>query len=148
MRTLLICFAIVAVFSGLVWYWFFRELTPDQKLARFMKEEGDKGKFFSTTIDGRPMHFYLKSCKVYLLDLNGDKVKQEKVLEPSFYPWFTVCAEQEMHVEGEYLRVYLRDVAIGAGGGNTGGGEYRSKDGRKWEKHTGKGWRPVEEVQH
>jgi hypothetical protein len=50
-------------------------------------------------------------------------------------------------MEEGYLRVYLENRAFGAGGGNYSGGEYRSRNGKDWEKHTSKGWRPVAEAQ-
>ena len=47
----------------------------------------------------------------------------------------------------DYLYVYLANRAIGAGGGNTSGGNYRTKDGLTWEKRMDRGWEAVETAQ-
>lgn len=127
----------------------FRKRSPQEKLAALQEEVAPKGgEVFQTTLQGKPVAFLLIDCDVFLLDPNQeDGVGRTKVLQPGFYPWFKVCTGQSIKVEGPYVVVYLANRAIGAGGGNTSGGLYRSKDGVKWEKETSKGWRPVEEAQ-
>ena len=117
-------------------------------LAKLQKEVRPKGsEVFQTLIGGQPKAFLLLECKVYLLDTADKAIRREKVLEPGFYLGFTACTGQTIKTEGEYVMVYLAQQAVGAGGGNAGGGNYRSKDGRNWEKHTEKGWLPVAEAQ-
>lgn len=113
----------------------FRTPSDWERLAKLQKEVGSSGIVF------------LLGCKVFLLDLSGRKIRREKVLQTGFYPWFTTCVEQSMKLDGKHLRVWLSNTAIGAGGGNIGGGNYRSEDGRNWEKNTHEGCRPVSEAQ-
>jgi hypothetical protein len=124
--------------------------TPEELLARFSKEmEAKGGKVFQTNWNGQNLAFLQMDCKVYLLDASDRKeVKRTQVLQPGFYLWFTACTGQSMWTEDGYIKASLSNRAIGAGGGNTSGGTYRSKDGRVWEKWTSaKGWLPVEEAQ-
>lgn len=143
----LILLAVVLAAIALAAYLLFRTPGDAERLAKLQKEVGPSGIVFRTELNGRPLAFLLLGCKVYLLDLSGRKIRREKVLQPGFYPWFTTCIEQTMKLDGKYLRVWLSQTAIGAGGGNIGGGNYRSEDGRHWEKDTPDGWRPVSEAQ-
>ena len=142
--------AVVVLVAGLAFaaYRYFRTLTPAEKLARLQEEVKPKGgTVFQTELQGKSVAFLLLNCEVFLLDPAPKKVVREKVLQPGFYLWFTVNDGQSIERDGEYVKVRLSRVAFGAGGGNAGGGVYRSKDGRNWEKHTVSGWRPVAEVQ-
>ena len=122
--------------------------TPAQKLEALQAEVKPKGgQVFQTVLLGKPLAFLLLDCKVFQLDASGDEVTRTKVLSPGFYFGLDVCTGQSIRLESEFLRVDLSTQAIGAGGGNTTGGAYRSTDGVTWEKHTEKGWRPVAEAQ-
>ena len=147
MKFLLI--AIVAVLVVAASYTFFRKKSPEDLLAVFQKEMEPKGgTVFQTMLEGKNTAFLLLNCEVFLLDVADGKVKREKVLKPGFYLGFTACTDQSISAEGGYALANLANRAIGAGGGNTSGGAYRSKDGRVWEKKTSKGWRPVDEAQN
>jgi len=138
----------VAAFLGLWAYSLSNRSTPEQKLAALEKEVKPKGgEIFQTVLAGRPMVFLMLECSVYIIDASGEEIKKDKVLSPGFYFGLDVCTDQSISAEGEFVKVYLANRAIGAGGGNTSGGNYRSKDGMKWEKKTDKGWRPVDEAQ-
>ena len=128
---------------------YFRKKTPAEKLEALRKELGS-GEVFETDLGGKHLAFLLDDCKVYLLDASGDgdKVARTLVLKPGRVLWFTGCMDTKMWVEDGYLRVYLLNRQFGAGGGNASGGDYRSKDGVKWEKQARDGWYPVEEVQY
>lgn len=126
----------VAVFAGLSYYTMATKTTGEQKLAAL------KGEVFRTTLQGQPRVFLMDNCTLYLLDVSGEEIKRKEVLSTSFYFLLDSCDKQTIGVEGEYLRVYFHAQAAGAGGGNTTGGEYRSKDGLTWEKLDGGRWAP------
>jgi len=144
-------FIFIAIAAGLVIfasYSFFRKRSPAEQLAALQKEVGPKGGvIFQTQLQGKNTAFLLMNCEVFVLDLTQDKVKRTKVLTTGFYLGFTSCTGQSIAAEGGYVIAHLANRAIGAGGGNTSGGNYRSKDGLKWEKKTDKGWRAVEDAQ-
>ncbi len=110
-----------------------------------MSQKG--GRVFEATLHGVPVAFLLQDCSVYLLNASGDSVRRTKVLSTEFYLGFTVCSRQSIHADDDYVQVTLGKTAIGAGGCCAAGGNYRSKDGRAWEKDMPKGWRPLEEAQ-
>lgn len=126
-----------------------REPTPQEKLAALEQEVTPSGGIvLRQELQGQPKAFLLQDCKLYVLDASGPgKVTRTQVLQPGFYPWFTACTGQSIRFESGYLRVELSNMAFGAGGGNLSGGSYRSLDGLTWEKHTAKGWLPVDEAQ-
>jgi hypothetical protein len=136
----------VAAFAALWAYSvFWSKTSPRQRLAALQKEVKPKGgEVFQTVLMGKPVAFLLLDCAVFLLDTTGEDVKRNKVLTPGFYFWLDVCTGQSISAEGEYVNVFLANRAIGAGGGNTTGGSYRSKDGITWEKKTEKGWQQVD----
>lgn len=117
-------------------FFLLRKRSPEQKLRELERE----GTVFQTRLQGRPVAFLVSNCSVYLLDPSGRKVKRTKVLKPGFYLGFTTCLGQSIRAEGEFVLVTLENRAIGAGGGNTSGGFYRSRDGITWEKKMGEGW--------
>jgi hypothetical protein len=130
-------------------YDFFRKKSPEEKLEALRKEVAPKGgTILRAELGGKPVYFLALDCKVFLLDPAAEKVKQTKVLQTGFYLGFTACMEHSIQQEGEYVIAYLANRAIGAGGGNTSGGTYRSKDGIQWEKKMGAKWRPVDEAQN
>jgi hypothetical protein len=149
LRKLLILLLGAGVLLWLGASYLFRKKTPEEKLTSLQKEVAPKGgEVFRTTLKGKPVAFLLIDCELFLLDpTKEDGVGRTKVLQPGFYPWFKACTGQSIKVEGKYVMVYLANRAIGAGGGNTSGGMYRSEDGLTWEKETSKGWKPVEEAQ-
>ena len=138
----------VAAFAGLWAYSVLSRKTPAQQLAALQAEVKPKGGIvFETTLNGKPLVFLVQSCKVYLLDASAKRVERTQVLRTGFYFGLDVCGDQSIGAEGEYVNVFLSTQAIGAGGGNTTGGNYRSKDGVAWEKKTEKGWLPVDQAQ-
>ncbi len=146
-RLVLIAFALLAVALGLLAACR-RPKTPDELLEAFGKEMAPKGgRLFRAELENRNLAFLLMDCKVYLLTVAEGKVRREQVLRTGFYFGLTTCMGQSMRVEGGYVIAELSNRAIGAGGGNTSGGTYRSADGVHWEKKTGKGWRNVDDAQ-
>ena len=139
---LLMMFSVGAIAFAALWtYTIMSKTTPEQKLATFQKEVRPKGgQIFRTILIGKPVVFLLLDCSVFVLDATGEEIKQNKVLSPGFYFGLDVCTDQSISTEGEYVKVYLANRAIGAGGGNTSGGYYRSKDGLTWEKQNGNTW--------
>jgi len=135
----------LAVFAG---YSFFRKKSPEEKIEALRREVAPSGAvIFQAQLGGKQVSFLPKNCEVFVLDPTQDKVKRTKVLKPGFYLGFTACTDQSIKEEGGYVVAYLANRAIGAGGGNTSGGTYRTKDGFKWEKKFGGKWLPVEEAQ-
>ena len=146
-RVILVFLALLAVAAGL-WVAFRRQKTPDEVLDAFGKEMEPKGgRLFRAELRDRKLAFLMLDCKVYLLTVANGKVKQEKVLRTGFYFGLTVCTGQSMRMESGFVIAELSNRAIGAGGGNTSGGTYRSTDGVQWEKNTNKGWRNVDDAQ-
>ena len=139
----------LAAFAALWIYSLLSKKTPAQKLAALREEVKPKGgQVFETTLLDKPVAFLLEGCNLYILDPNGeDEVKRQKVLSPGFYFWLDTCTEQSIRKEGEFVLVYLANRAIGAGGGNTSGGHYRSRNGYDWEKNTETGWLPLNQAQ-
>jgi hypothetical protein len=117
-------------------FFLFRRRGPEQRLKELEKE----GTVFQTQLQGKPVAFLVSNCSVYLLDASGRKVKRTKVLKPDFYLGFTTCLGQSIRADGEFVLVTLENRALGAGGGNTSGGFYRSRDGVTWEKKLGEQW--------
>ncbi|WP_051669825.1 hypothetical protein [Bryobacter aggregatus] len=148
----MIRYSLIVVVLGLLAfaaYSLLRTRTVDEKLAALRKEMAPKGAtIFETVIQGKAAAFLLRDCAVYSIDLNSEKLDQTKVLKPGFYPWFTVCTDQTIRSENGYILVHLANQAIGAGGGNISGGDYRSLDGSIWEKRSGRVWLPVEKAQN
>ena len=137
----------IAAFAALWVYSISRKTTPEQKLQALETEVKAKGgQIFRTVLMGQPKVFLLLDCSLYLLDASGEEIKRDKVLTTGFYFGLAGCTDQSISIEGEYLNVYLANRAIGAGGGNTTGGNYRSKDGKSWEKKSAKGWHPVDDT--
>ncbi len=126
-----------------------RTPTTQEKLAALEQKVGPGGGIvLRQELQGQPKAFLLLDCKLYLLDASGPgTVARTQVLRPGFYPWFTACTGQSIRFESGYLQVELSNMAFGAGGGNISGGSYRSLDGVAWEKHTPRGWLPVEKAQ-
>lgn len=56
-------------------------------------------------------------------------MKRTKVLTAGFCLGFVVCTGQSIRAENGYVIVVHENRAIGAGGGDTSGGTYRSRDG-------------------
>ena len=152
-RTLLTQLAIlVAIGTAIVLALWVREIllrqTPAEKLTALAAEVKPKGgQIFQTVLQGKPLVFLLLDCKVFLVDASGKEVTRTKVLSTGFYFWLDGCTGQSIKADGGFVSVYLANLAIGAGGGNTSGGSYRTEDGLNWEKSTEKGWRPVAEAQ-
>lgn len=126
-----------------------RAPTLQEKLAALEEEVRPRGGIvFRAALQGQPKAFLLLDCKLYLLQAAGSgEVARTPVLQPGFYPWFTACTGQSIRLDAGQLRVELGNRALGAGGGNTSGGTYRSLDGLAWEKHTPRGWLAVERAQ-
>ncbi len=107
--------------------------SPAWRLERLQQEVAPKGgRVFQTTLSGEELAFLLQDCKLYKLEVTRRSLRRELVLKPDFYP-FAFCFEQSIERKGDALEVYLLMQALGAGGGNQGGGTYRSTDGRKWQ---------------
>jgi hypothetical protein len=107
--------------------------SPAWRLERLQQEVAPKGgRVFQTTLNGQELAFLLQDCKLYKLEVTRRSLRRELVLKPDFYP-FAFCFEQSIERKGDTLEVYLLMQALGAGGGNQGGGTYRSTDGRKWQ---------------
>jgi hypothetical protein len=114
--------------------------TDAERLDRFEEKIKAKGSVFRIELGGKPVAFLLMDCTVYLLTVANKEVVQDKVLGAGFYPWFTVCQHSTLEQDGEFVKVYLAKQAVGAGGGSVAGGNFRSKDGRSWEKKMDEGW--------
>ncbi len=135
----------VCVFAGLWIYELLTKQTPDDRLVALEKEVKPKGgSIFKTTLLGKPAIFLLLDCTVYLLQPTAEKIERKEVLSTGFYFGLTVCTNQSISKEGEFVKVYLSNQAIGAGGGNITGGYFRSKDGLIWEKMSGEGWKSLD----
>ena len=107
--------------------------SPARRLERLQQEVAPKGgRVFQTTLNNQEMAFLLQDCKLYKLEISRRSLRRELVLKPDFYP-FAFCFKQTIERKGDTLEVYLLMQALGAGGGNQGGGTYRSTDGRTWQ---------------
>ncbi|WP_094556344.1 hypothetical protein [Synechococcus sp. 1G10] len=107
--------------------------SPARRLERLQQEVAQKGgRVFQTTLNGEELAFLLQDCKLYKLEVTRRSLRRELVLKPDFYP-LAFCFEQSIERKGDTLEVYLLMQALGAGGGNQGGGTYRSTDGRQWQ---------------
>ncbi|EAQ76283.1 MULTISPECIES: hypothetical protein [unclassified Synechococcus] len=107
--------------------------SPAWRLERLRQEVASKGgRVFQTTLNGQEMAFLLQDCKLYKLEVSRRSLRRELVLKPDFYP-IAFCFKQTIERKGDTLEVYLLMQALGAGGGNQGGGTYRSTDGRTWQ---------------
>lgn len=138
----------VAVFAGLWMYAIATRKSGLQKLAALAEEVRPRGgQVFRTTLQGEQRVFLLDKCTLYSLDVSDTEIERTEVLSTDFYFFLDVCGKQTIEMEGEYLRVFFSTQAIGAGGGNTTGGDYRSKDGLFWEKRSGNEWVPRKEAQ-
>jgi hypothetical protein len=117
--------------------------TPSERLERLQKEVAPRGGVvFRTTLGGRPLDFLLLDCQVDLLDASHQPVLRQRVLEGDFYLGFTICQQSSIRDQDGYVKVNLRKPALGAGGGNVGGGTDRSRDGPTWERFLDGAWVP------
>jgi hypothetical protein len=108
--------------------------SPARRLERLQQEVAPKGgRVFQTTLHGRELAFLLQDCKLARLEVTRRGLHRELVLKPDFYP-FAFCFEQSITRQGDTLEVYLLMRALGSGGGNQGGGTYRSSDGIRWHR--------------
>jgi hypothetical protein len=119
-------------------------LPAPSPLQRLRSEaEREQGQALVAPLEGGSRALLLVKCELVQVDLASRELKRQRVLAPDFYPLascFDQCIEQR---PGE-LRVMLLMRALGSGGGNQGGGTYRSRDGRHWERlglrRTAVGW--------
>ena len=145
-RGLVVVLAVLVAMAAA--YWLFRKKTPVEHLAALEREVGPRGGVvLEAELEGGRVALLAVDCQVFRLDLSGRKVRRTRVLKTGFYLFPTVCLSQSLRVEDGYVVAYLENRAIGAGGGNTSGGTYRSLDGVRWEKYAKDGWLPVEEAQ-
>jgi hypothetical protein len=86
-----------------------------------------------------PLILGLSGCKLYRARIeHQDIVGWDVTLAADWgavsYPGFmTACVDESLAWDGQYVKVSLCARAIGAGGGCTNGGEYRSRTGaRPW----------------
>jgi hypothetical protein len=98
------------------------------------------GLTLETTVAGAKLTLLVANCKVYRLQVKGNRVEEIEVLRTGFLLWFSGCVGQSIRMAEGYIVVELINRELGAGGGNASGGVYRSRDGTDWEKHTRKGW--------
>lgn len=82
----------------------------------------------------------LKDCNVYR-SISEDHVivAWEKALDKPYYP-MGVCSRSELYAQGEYAQAFLCVLGMGAGGGCSAGGNYRTRDGQTWEKEIQGKW--------
>lgn len=115
--------------------------TPLERLQQEARR--DHGQVLETPLAGSSRALLLVKCELFLVDLASREPKRERVLAPDFYP-FASCFEQRIKQRHGELRVVLLMRALGSGGGNQGGGTYRSGDGRHWQRlgfrRTAAGW--------
>lgn len=84
---------------------------------------------------GQPTFLLVHDCEVHRVERReGGGVQWTTVLQPDFYPFWTVCQRQSLSVVAGTVTVVLGRQAIGAGGCCASGGTYRSVDGRIWKK--------------
>ena len=95
-----------------------------------------------------PLILGATDCKLYRATIeHQDIVGWQVTLAADWgatYPAFmTACLNESLAWDGKYVKVYFCARAIGAGGGCTNGGNYRSRTGaRPWEisLSNGKDW--------
>ncbi|MBM3763884.1 MAG: hypothetical protein FJW32_00710 [Acidobacteria bacterium] len=146
MKRFLFGFCVAA--SAAAGLWFFRTPTAEERMAAYEKAAATRGSvIYHTTLLDKHMIFEADNCRVYLLDNTGLDVQRTKVVRSGFYFFLDGCMEQNFSRDADYLYVYLSNRAIGAGGGNTSGGNYRTNDGLTWEKRMDRGWEAVETAQ-
>lgn len=82
----------------------------------------------------------LKDCTIYRsISSEGVITAWETSLSKPFYP-LGICSRSELTVEGDYVQAFLCVLGMGAGGGCSAGGNYRTQDGRVWEKEARGKW--------
>ena len=150
--TLLVLGAIAGgLLGGGFSYWRFGRPTPSaaDRWEAFRQAQLMTGaQLFAVQWNGAPMTFVLRDCSVYLAEEASDgMIARTRVLKTGFYLLPTACTSQSLRAGDQFLVAELANRAIGAGGGNTTGGTYRSRDGRAWEKETATGWTAVDEAQ-
>lgn len=104
-------------------------------------------------IPGRtdPLILGASGCKLYRAriehqDIVGWDVTLASDWGASSYPGFmTACVHESLAWDGKYVRVSFCALAIGAGGGCTNGGDYRSRTGARpwWISRGPNDWVPL-----
>ena len=90
---------------------------------------------FQGPLAGKPSYLLVHDCEVYQVEPQADGgVKWTSVLEPDFYPIWTMCIRQSLEVKAGVATVQLGRQAFGAGGCCASGGVYRSTDGVNWKQ--------------
>ncbi|WP_411880674.1 hypothetical protein [Polaromonas sp. YR568] len=92
---------------------------------------------FKGQLAEKPAYLLVYDCEVFQVELLKDGgVKWTRVLEPDFYPMWTMCVRQSLKVNAGVVTVELGRQAFGAGGCCASGGVYRSVDGVNWKQAT------------
>lgn len=95
---------------------------------------------FSVLGEKEPVSLGMKDCKIYRAKNEQGVVTGWEQSLNAIYLSFTACTRQSIEYDGQYVKVFICEQAIGAGGGCAAGGNYRSRDGKLWEKLNGNKW--------
>lgn len=112
------------------------EPTPEPSLSEVdqLLAETPPELVFKGVLAGNPVHVVVYNCAIHEIK-DGTPDKQIiKVLEAESYLWGSSCVRQWLKAEKGALTVWLGRMAFGAGGCCTGGGTYRTTDGRTWKR--------------
>jgi len=98
-----------------------------------------------------PLILGAADCKLYRArydhqDIAGWQVTLAADWGATYPAFMTACLDESLSWDGKYVKVYFCARAIGAGGGCTNGGTYRSRTGaRPWQISLdgGKIWAPL-----
>jgi hypothetical protein len=92
---------------------------------------------FSVSGQEYPVVLGVSACKLYRAKLEREVVTEWIKIPKlsSFYPTGSACERQSIKYDGKYVMYSYCAIAIGAGGGcGGGGGDFRSINGRDWER--------------
>lgn len=135
-RTLLLSLALVGL-SGCDFSEQPEEVPPSMSKEAIATREAPPELVFKGQLAGQPAYLLVNDCEVFQVEpLANGGVKWTSVLEPDFYPIWTMCVRQSLAVKAGVLTVELGRQAFGAGGCCASGGVYRSTDGVNWKQTT------------
>lgn len=110
---------------------------PSETREAIATREAPPELVFKGELAGKPAYLLVNDCEVFQVEpLKNGGVKWTSVLEPDFYPMWTMCVRQSLKVSAGVVTVELGRQAFGAGGCCASGGVYRSTDGVNWKQTT------------
>lgn len=114
------------------------KLSEDEKVRIFQLQNPFGENHVSLAVPGeaQQIRLGLKECSLYRANVTQGVVTEwvaENALRV-FYPMWSVCTQESLKLDGQYISLHFCKTPLGAGGGcAAGGGNFRSLNGKNWQ---------------